>query len=374
VQDFLDLIRSKYLSTEEKLKPMDLAKKVQFLTMDVISTVGLGNPFGMLKADKDINDYIESTTEGLWMSNVFMGTGLYRIMQVKWVGNLLGPSTKDSKGFGKMMATAAEMVTERLKSPTDSRSDMLAAFMRHGLTDDDLRMEAFEQVLAGSDTTASGIRGILLCLFTNPRVYQRLQAEIDDAVKSGRAPPTGIITDAEARRLEYLQAVIREGLRIFLPVVNIFSRDTPPEGDRVTVNGKSIFIPGGTWIGYCALGMHHSKETYGEDAGVFRPERWLVEDKDRLANMTRINDLVFGYGRWKCLGQPVASIEISKIIFEVGDEVLSYPTNTLTFEFKALRSFDWALVYPEKPWNRKNLNGLFAVSDMWVTVMERESR
>ena len=374
MQDFLDLIRSKYLSTEEKLKPMDLAKKVQFLTMDVISTVGLGNPFGMLKADKDINDYIKSTTEGLWMSNVFMGTGLYRIMQVKWVGNLLGPSTKDSKGFGKMMATAAEMVTERLKSPTDSRSDMLAAFMRHGLTDDDLRMEAFEQVLAGSDTTASGIRGILLCLFTNPRVYQRLQAEIDDAVKSGRAPPTGIITDAEARRLEYLQAVIREGLRIFLPVVNIFSRDTPPEGDRVTVNGKSIFIPGGTWIGYCALGMHHSKETYGEDAGVFRPERWLVEDKDRLANMTRINDLVFGYGRWKCLGQPVASIEISKIIFEVGDEVLSYPTNTLTFEFKALRSFDWALVYPEKPWNRKNLNGLFAVSDMWVTVMERESR
>ena len=353
---------------------MDLAKKVQFLTMDVISTVGLGNPFGMLKVDKDINDYIKSVTEGLWMGNVFMGTGLYRIMQVKWVGNLLGPSTKDSKGFGKMMATAGEMVTERLKSPTDSRSDMLAAFMRHGLTGDELRMEAFEQVLAGSDTTASGIRGILLCLFTNPRVYQKLQAEIDDAVKSGKAPSTGIITDAEARRLEYLQAVIREGLRIFPPVVNIFSRDTPPEGDTVTVNGKSIFIPGGTWIGYCALGMHHSKETYGEDAGVFRPERWLVDDKDRLANMTRINDLVFGYGRWKCLGQSVALIEISKIIFEVGDEFLSYPPTQLTFEFKALRSFDWALVYPEKPWNRKNLNGLFAVSDMWVTVMERESR
>lgn len=197
---------------------------------------------------------------------------------------------------------------------------MLAAFIRHGLTDDELRMEAFEQVLAGSDTTASGIRGILLCLFTNPRVYKKLQAEIDDAVRAGKAPPNGIITDAEARRLEYLQAVIREGLRILLPVVNIFSRDTPPEGDTVTVNGESIFIPGGTCIGYSALGMHHSKGTYGDDAGVFRPERWLVDDKDRVANMTRVNDLIFGYGRWKCLGQTVALIEISKTIFEVRDE------------------------------------------------------
>ena len=362
------------MSIEKNWKPVDLARKIQYLTLDVISTVGLGNSFGMLKDDNDINDYIKSVEEGLWMSNIFMGTGLYRIMQIKWIGRLLGPSTKDSKGFGKMMATAGQMVTERLKSPTDSRSDMLAAFMRHGLTGDELRMEAFEQVLAGSDTTASGIRGILLCLFTNPRVYQKLQAEIDDAVKSGKAPPNGIISDAEARRLEYLQAVIREGLRIFLPVVNLFSRDTPPEGDTVTLNGKSIFIPGGTWIGYCALGIHHSKETYGKDAEIFRPERWLVDDKDQLANMTRINDMIFGYGRWKCIGQTVALIEISKIIFEVSDDFSRLTTNTLTSEVKALRNFDWALVNPEKPWSRKNFNGLFAVSDMWVTATERASR
>ena len=352
---------------------MDLARKVQYLTLDVISTVGLGNAFGMLKADKDINDYIKSVEEGLWMSNFFMGTGLYWIMQIEWIGNIILPSTKDSKGFGKMMAMSGQMVTERLKSPTDSRSDMLAAFIRHGLTGDELRMEAFEQVLAGSDTTASGIRGILLCLFTNPRVYKKLQAEIDDAVRTGKAPPNSVITDVEARRLEYLQAVIREGLRIILPVVNIFSRDAPHEGDTITINGESIFIPGGTWIGYCALGMHHSKETYGQDAEIFRPERWLVDDKDRLANMMRVNDLIFGYGRWKCLGQTVALIEISKTIFEVCDEFLLECPHA-DFEFKMLRSFDWALVYPEKPWNRKNLNGLFAVSDMWVTVTERSEK
>jgi hypothetical protein len=45
--------------------------------------------------------------------------------------------------------------------------------------------------------------------------------------------------------------------------------------------------------------------------------------------------------------------------------------NVLTLKLKALRNYDWALTYPEKPWNRKNLNGLFAVSDMWVKVTER---
>lgn len=235
---------------------MDLARKVQYLTLDVISTVGLGKPFGMLKADNDINDYLKSIEEGLWISNLLMATGLYRIMQIQWIGSLLLPSTKDSKGLGRMIATSEQMVTERLKSPTDSRSDMLAAFIRHGLIDDELRMEAFEAVIAGSDTTASGIRGILLCIFTNPRVYQKLQAEIDDAVKSGDVPSNGIISDAKARQLKYLQAVIREGLRIYIPVVNIFARDIPPEGDTVTVDGKSIFIPGGTWIHWTA-GLKH---------------------------------------------------------------------------------------------------------------------
>ncbi|KAE8378027.1 cytochrome P450 [Aspergillus bertholletiae] len=355
VQDFLDLIRDRYLSTEGSLQPMDLAKKIQYLTLDVISTVGLGNSFGMLKADEDVNDYIKSGEEGLWVSNFLMGTGLYWIMQIEWVGKLLGPSTNDAKGFGKMMATTGQMVTKRLQSPTDIRSDMLASFIRHGLSGDELWMEAFEQVLAGSDTTASGIRGILLCLFSNPRVYKKLQTEIDEAVREGRAPSDGIISDAQSRQLTYLQAVIREGLRVFVPVVNIFARDVPAEGDEVTLNGESVSIPGGTWIGYSALGMHLNTATYGEDAAVFRPERWLTDDKEHLANMTRVNDLIFGYGRWKCLGQTVALIEIGKTIFE------------------ALRNFDWALANPERPWHRRNINGLFAVTDMWVTATARQA-
>lgn len=75
----------------------------------------------------------------------------------------------------------------------------------------------FEQILAGSDTTAAAIRAILLYVMSHPRVYAKLQAEIDESVKAGTAPASpGIISDAEVRRLPYLGAVVREGMRVSL--------------------------------------------------------------------------------------------------------------------------------------------------------------
>jgi cytochrome P450 len=254
-----------------------------------------------------------------------------------------------------MMATCFRLVDERAASPADERSDMLASFMRQGLAGDELRTEALEQIIAGSDTTASAIRGTLLHLMTNPCVYLKLQREIDDAVRSDRALSTGggLITAAQARQLPYLQAVIREALRVWPPVANIFSRDVPTGGDTVVIDGESVFLPGGVCIGYSAYAMHQSENIYGKDANTFRPERWLESDPAILALMVRTNDLIFGHGKFQCLGKAVAQIEIGKTVFEL------------------LRNFDLALISPTHPWDARNYLGLFTISNMYVQVMER---
>ena len=97
--------------------------------------------------------------------------------------------------------------------------------------------------MAGSDTTATAVRATLLFLITTPRVLWRLRAEIDEAVNSGSI--SNPIKDQEARALPYLQACIKEGLRMFPPVTGLVSKMVPPEGD--TING--VFLPGGTDIG-----------------------------------------------------------------------------------------------------------------------------
>lgn len=319
VQEFVQLIKTKYLSTEDRARPMECAKKIQYFTLDVISSVGLGRPFGMLVNDGDELGFIKSAEEGLYKASVFIALGLSWVTHIPWFGRLLSPSPKDSGGFGRILGICFGWVDQRAADPTDERSDMLASFIRHGLAGDELRTEAVEQVLAGSDTTSSAISGVFLHLISNPRVRQKLQQEIDEAVQSGDAlsSSTGIIRLDRAKKLRYLQAVIREGIRTWPPVVNPFSKDVPPGGDTVTVDGKPVFIPGGTCIAYSAGAMHHDKELYGDDAQSFRPERWFEKDPQKLAAMIRTNDLTFGHGRWHCLGKPVAMIELYKLTFEV---------------------------------------------------------
>ncbi|KAJ5231639.1 uncharacterized protein N7469_006227 [Penicillium citrinum] len=355
IQDFISLIRAKYISSEGQVIPMDMSKKVQYFTLDVISSVGLGSTFGMLQSDRDINHCLSSMEDGLAIANTALAMGFSWITQAPLIGKLFAVSPKHNTGFGKMMATCFQIVDKRAANSADKRSDMLASFMRHGLSGDELRSEALEQILAGSDTTASGIRGALLLIMSNPRVYIKLQREIDDAIKDGVAPKTGegLISVTQTKQLPYLQAVIRESLRVLPPVANIFSRDVPPDGDIINVDGEEVVIPGGVCIGYSAYGMHHSEKIYGKDAKAFRPERWFESDPDRLATMLKANDLTFGHGKYRCLGKPVAETEIGKLIFEL------------------LRNFDMALINPTRPWEVKNYLGLFAISDMWIQVTER---
>jgi cytochrome P450 len=95
VEELLDLVRNKYASTVgEEAKVMDLGKKIQYFTLDVISTVGFGHPFGDLKADADLNDYIKSDEEGLSILKVCLALGLIPIMQWPPIARLLGPGPK----------------------------------------------------------------------------------------------------------------------------------------------------------------------------------------------------------------------------------------------------------------------------------------
>jgi cytochrome P450 len=161
--------------------------------------------------------------------------------------------------------------------------------------------------MAGSDTTATALRGTMLHLLTTPHAVSALLAEIAEV------SPSSPIQDSEARKMPYLQAVIKEGLRIFPPVTGLMSKVVPPGGD--TFNG--LFIPEGTKIGYCAWGVFRDKQIWGQDSHVFRPERWLESPAERLRDMEATLELVFGYGRWQCLGRNVALIELNKVYVEV---------------------------------------------------------
>ena len=319
ISQFLHLIKSKYLSTPSHSKPFDLARKLQYLTLDIISLVSYGEAFGDLQTDSDVNSYIEAAGVGLFINTTSMSFGITNLLQQPLVTRFLAPSEKDAIGMGKMIGNARKLIEARFKMGNlDQRSDMIASFARHGLTMEEIVSESNLQIVAGSDTSAAALATIMLYLLTHPPVYAKLRAEVDSVVENTNLENTAIIQDAQVRNLPYLQAVIKEGMRVHPPVGAQVPKCVPDGGDTVVIDGKEVFLPGGTNISAAVWPLHLRKDVFGQDADLFRPERWILEtDKAKLAAMNQIHDLTFGYGKYQCLGKPVATMEINKTIFEV---------------------------------------------------------
>lgn len=63
--NLIDLIERKYLSVDSVVKPFDLARTVQYFTIDVISDLAFGKAFGDLAKDEDVHGYIRALEDSL---------------------------------------------------------------------------------------------------------------------------------------------------------------------------------------------------------------------------------------------------------------------------------------------------------------------
>ncbi|KAF8848799.1 pisatin demethylase [Acephala macrosclerotiorum] len=345
IANLIKLIETKYLSTETDFKPVDFARKAQFFTLDAISDIAFGREFGYLANDKDMFSYIKTTEDTIPVMNLIGALPwLAQVLHSRVFKSLL-PTDKDVHGLGKVMRIAKEAVGERFGPNKKEQRDMLGSFVRRGLTQREAESETLMQILAGSDTTASAIRATILHIITSPHVLNTLLAEISSAKISNP------ITDAEARKLPYLQAVTKEGLRIFPPVTGLMFKYVPSGGDTIA----GYFVPENTKIGYCAFGLFLDKKLWGEDAKMFRPERWLRGSQEEIRRKEANLELVFGYGRWQCLGKSVAQVELNKVFVEL------------------LRNFELTIVNPQEPWESYSA-GIFIQSDMWLRMTKREPK
>lgn len=192
----------------------------------------------------------------------------------------------------------------------EDKQDMLGSFAKHGLDQVQLECETILVIVAGADSTATALRTILYYIVSTPLVYDKPVKEIR-ATKDFSRP---VISNSQAQALQYLRAVILEGLRQLQPLFGLGTRN-PPKGGMVL---GGVFIPEGTEVGIAGHSMLHRKDVFGEDADMFRPERWLQgDDPGRLRAMEKAQELVFGAGRSSCLGKNIAYMELRKVIFEV---------------------------------------------------------
>ncbi|TRX98520.1 hypothetical protein FHL15_000594 [Xylaria flabelliformis] len=256
---------------------LDLAPLMSYLTMDVITKVAFGQEYGYLKANKDLYSFLKEVRENWPKLAMTVDVPLIRsIVLSPLFLKLFGPSVTDTKGMGKLMGVARDYVGKRYHPDAKPQRDLLGTWIRNGLTQDQAEMEGLFMIIAGSDTTASAIRITMLHVMTCPR------------------------------------AVVYEGLRMRPPAPGLYPKSVPPEGD--VIHGK--FIPGSTAIGMNTAALFSSTANFGDDAAIFRPERFADADEQKRTEMERLVELGFGYGRFQCSGKPVVFMELNKVYFE----------------------------------------------------------
>jgi len=100
ISRLVELIETKYLSTANEYRPMDLAQKVQYFTLDVISDLAFAEAFGYLRQDSDVFDYIKITGSFIPIMLILANVPvLANILHSRLFRGLL-PKESDKLGFG----------------------------------------------------------------------------------------------------------------------------------------------------------------------------------------------------------------------------------------------------------------------------------
>ena len=123
-------------------------------------------------------------------------------------------------------------------------------------------------------------------------------------------PSLPVITDDEARGMPYLQAV--KGIRVDPPVVGLMSKEVP----RGATLSRAFTLQRAPRLAI-APGAFTGGKTFGAKTpmGSARSGGWRLPPI--RCGLWRALELVFGHGRWACLGKNVALMELDKVFVEV---------------------------------------------------------
>ena len=161
------------------------------------------------------------------------------------------------------------------------------------LTDEEVRDEAYMQIMAGHETIATAMSWCFYHLSRNPAVREKMEQEIAEVLQGG--PPTV----ADYAKLGYTRAVFDESLRLSSSLHMLGRRAL----EDCTIGG--YHVPQGTVVQPLILAPRLDEKYYPQ-AGQFKPERWL---ETRAQDRTKRAYLPFGGGPRSCIGQNFARME-----------------------------------------------------------------
>lgn len=215
----------------------------------------------------------------------------------------------------KILDEREDKMKSMIKGCDGTRRDLIQLLYeaKHESGDKLSRQEIADQVIlfmvAGYDTSSTALCSIAYCLALNQNVQEKLRTELRAFVATN---PNGLEDYEALGRLEYLDAVIKESLRVLPSVPRIERRS-----NKVCTLGN-VRIPKDSMIIIPIYTLNRDPR-YFDMPQQFIPERWLKgnEFSIKATNVLSSVYVPFAAGPRSCIGARYAYIEMKACIANV---------------------------------------------------------
>jgi enediyne biosynthesis protein E7 len=260
----------------------------------------------------NLTDEMSELTLEIVLRSIF-GTDLEQLAQQPG-GNPFAVVTKESGRnlqfaykFRSLTKRVAELIAARRASGSE-HFDFLAMLMSardkesgEPMPERQLIDEVMTLIVAGHETTASGLNWTWYLLSQHPQVSARLEAEID------AAPPLSAPGLAAMEGLSYTQQVVNEALRLYPPGWLLSRRTLEADvlGGYAVPANTNVLLP---------LYLLHRHPGFWREPERFWPERFAPEHE---AERPRFAYMPFAAGPRHCIGETLALYEMYMHLYMV---------------------------------------------------------
>ncbi|KAK0480510.1 cytochrome P450 [Armillaria luteobubalina] len=316
---------SEHLASQGGDAIVNLSPFISSCTLDIIGRVAFGHDFGG-GTSEDAQNISKSWHHDVLLAHTFAGF-FVPILLVKfpWIQKL-PIAALQTDGVAKQVAhrIGSQILTDSGEESSQAGKDILSILLdnqKHNrkeserLSDETLLANISTFLMVGHETTSCSIIFSLYELAGQPDIQEKVRREIHTLGSD--------LNYDSISNLSFLDAVIREGLRLHAPSprtdrVALEDDVVPFSRPIVAANGHAITslpIKAGQIIQIPTSVLNTDPEVWGPDAHVFKPSRWLeAMPNDQLPRGPVGGLASFLDGPRNCLGWRLAVLEFKVIL------------------------------------------------------------
>ncbi|CAA7022400.1 unnamed protein product [Microthlaspi erraticum] len=304
---------SNLLDKAMKKESVDVREEAMKLVNNIICKMLIGRSCSEENGEADKVRSLVTETNSLFMKFILAAT-LRKPLKKLGISLFKKELTDISRRFDTLLETILVECEDKLSQEHHQDANLVDVILKayrdknaeYNITRNHIKSLVLDLLVAGTDSTMHAIEWTMAEIINNPNVLDKLREEIDSVVRKTR-----LIQETDLPNLLYLQAVVKEGLRLH-PEAPVMLRVFQ---ERCEIKG--FYIQEKTTLVVNLYAIMRDPELW-EDPEEFKPERFLKSSKsgqeEEIVREEHLKYIPFGSGRRGCPGSNLGYVSLGTAI------------------------------------------------------------